>query len=145
MKQQFANLIGLASLAAAYNDSLQDCMEFAAQFRGSCGSVTESDEGTYTTWLEDDIMCRQDFNAEDKMKCPNDGNESSTCFLTRRNCATCRIKANGDVFIRYQSNGIPSHCYGSSYDDKSGYPTDQNIDFEVRWNTDVSKVVNYPL
>ena len=89
-------------------------------------------------------MCRQDFNAQDKMKCPNDGNESSTCFLTRRNCVTCRIKANGDVFIRYQSNGIPSHCYGSSYDDKSGYPEDQNIDFEVKWNTDVSTQKNYP-
>ena len=32
---------------------------------------------------------------------------------------------------------MPTHCYGSSYDSKAGFPEDQNIDFEVKWNMDL--------
>ena len=88
-------------------------------------------------------MCRNANNAKDKLKCPNTGKESNTCFLTRRNCVSCRVKSNGDIYIRYQSNGIPTHCYGSSYDEKVGFPEDHNIDFEVKWNHDVSGLLNY--
>lgn len=38
---------------------------------------------------------------------------------------------------------MPSHCYGSSYDERVGYPEDQNIDFEVLWNMDVRAIANY--
>ena len=90
-------------------------------------------------------MCRKSVGSSDreKLKCPNTGSESNTCFLSRRNCVTCRVKSNGDVYIRMQSNGIPSHCYGSSYDEDVAYPEDQNVDWEVKWNSDVSTVYNY--
>jgi hypothetical protein len=37
------------------------------------------------------------------------------------------------VFIRFQSNGIPKHCYRTT-DDAEDYPMPQVIDFTVSWN-----------
>lgn len=54
---------------------------------------------------------------------------------------TCGTKSSSEVFIRFQSNGIPKHCYRST-DDASSYPLTQVIDFTVSWNRKVVGVFN---
>ena len=133
--------------ASAYNSSLDDCAEFAALWSGNCGG-TDID-AVYTTedWEEAGagvsmIFCEttEDDDGNDRYaREPNTGNEVTSYTIFARNCITCREdELTEKVYIRYQSNNMPKHCYGSvGADIVSTYPITNKIDFEVLWNKDV--------
>ena len=75
-----------------------------------------------------------------KVRCPNGGSEETSCAITRKVCVTCHTQST-QVYIRFQSNGMPSHCYGSS--DIPNAPKDQAIDFTVFWNRNVINAADY--
>jgi hypothetical protein len=52
---------------------------------------------------------------------------------------TCSQDAQGDVYIRAQSNGMPNHCFKAT----NANATVINSDFTVKFNKDVSNVTNY--
>lgn len=73
--------------------------------------------------------------------CPGSSTKKDSCVLTYKQCVTCNYKSSTDVYIRYQSNGIPANCYRTQAD-STLYPTEQNIDFEVAWNRRVNNIYN---
>ena len=130
-----------ATTVKASFDSLSECESFASQFSNTCGGVEETDAfADYTQasdWtLGDDITCGivDDGDAwdPDYFLNSNGGSQSTSATITRKVCVTCR-QSSSQVYIRFQSNGMPSHCYGSDLT-LGTYPVDQVIDWEVKWN-----------
>ena len=133
-------LISCGQIAHAYSSSKADCETFAALWSSSCGGTTDSSAYTTSDWntagagvttsscstSASDIFARQ----------PDTGNLVTSYSSFARNCITCR-KESGDtgnekVFIRYQSNNMPRHCYGSTDNSNwTKYPTTLKIDFEA--------------
>lgn len=138
-----------AKLSLAYSSSLEDCEAFAALWSGTCGGT--DDEAVYTTddWESTGagatmVVCSttDDEDGNDRYaREPNTGNDVTSYTIFARNCITCResdVEDDDTVYIRYQSNNMPKHCYGSV--DSSiveEYPMTKKIDFEVVWNHDV--------
>ena len=133
--KSFAFAAMLLSAANAYDTTLSDCESFAAQFNGTCGGEDEGDaypddQSSWGTGV--DITC-----TGDTVNCL--GSDTNSCTVTRKNCVTCR-QSSSLVYIRFQSNGMPNHCYGA---DSSTYPASQHVDFEVSWNEWVVGETNY--
>ena len=61
------------------------------------------------------------------------------CTWARKLCVTCSQDINGDVYIRAQTNGMPNHCMKAN----NTNPIPSNGDFSVKFNKDVSNVLNY--
>ena len=130
--KHFAFAVAAITAANAYDQSLANCQSFAAQFDGTCGGETEGDafpdvDASFTGWgTGSSITCAPyiyDSPDESVINCPNNGGSSAnTCTVTRKNCVTCR-ENGAQVYIRYQSNGMPTHCYGS-YKDGGNTATD---------------------
>lgn len=72
-----------------------------------------------------------------QIMCPGSSTKKDSCVLTYKQCVTCNYKSSTDVYIRYQSNGIPANCYRTQ-NDSTNFPKEQNIDFEVAWNRRVN-------
>ena len=142
------------SAVNAYTQTLADCEAFAAQFNGTCGGTGNANAfPEYSTTVPNpawgvgaDITCSMNASLSsddpDTVRCPNGGGEQTQCTVNRKNCVTCR-QANTQVYIRYQSNGMPNHCYGTGKAPQVDAPYDQRIDFEVKWNRWMVNVKNY--
>ena len=123
--------------------SLADCLHAAAAFHSTC-------EGTVAPPLVRDIPPVQTFslNAPNSLltganrigsfTCPITFNPldstlvGDSCSYKRRLCVTCSISnATGRTRIRVQTNGLPDHSYWM----ESTNPREQNIDFEVDFDT----------
>jgi hypothetical protein len=147
-------LAATIAAASAYTESLADCQTFAAQFSGTCGgtvignALPEYNTGTPNpNWGPGtDITCSMNgsLSSDDPttVRCPNGGGEQTSCTVNRKNCVTCR-QDNTQVYIRYQSNGMPNHCYGTEEVGATDVPYDQRIDFEVKWNRWTVNSYNY--
>jgi hypothetical protein len=78
------------------------------------------------------------------MACPNGSSgrkeytSSSPCQFTRKLCVTCSEK-DGDVYIRVQGNSMPNHCSDATVNTA----VDIEADWEVKFNPDVTGVLNY--
>ena len=76
--------------------------------------------------------------------CP-DGSGSSyytddaPCTFTRKLCVTCKTKSDGLVYIRFQGNTYPNHCFQAI----NANPTESTVDWEVVFNRDVTAEENY--
>lgn len=81
-----------------------------------------------------------DTGADVFAKEPDTGTDLTNYSIYARNCITCRNETEGDgdspVYIRYQTNNMPKHCYGSA-SGVSTFPETQKIDVEFLWNPDV--------
>ena len=136
-------LISCGQIAHAYSSSVEDCETFAALWRSSCGGTSHSSAYTTSDWniagagvttsscstSDSDIFARQ----------PDTGNLVTSYSSFARNCITCRRDSGTEkVYIRYQSNNMPRHCYGSTDNSNwTKYPTTLKIDFEAEWNPNV--------
>lgn len=114
-------LAAVISAASAYDESLSDCETFANQFNGTCGNSNSANvypdyvDG-FTGWgTGTDIECAirgtADSDDPSDVQC-NSGGGVTPCTVNRKNCVTCR-QASTQVYIRYQSNGMPNHCFGT--------------------------------
>lgn len=63
---------------------------------------------------------------------------SSPCEFAHKLCVTCE-EDGGDVYIRIQTNSLPSHCFYAMLTDV----TSSDVDFRVKFNTDVTGQLNY--
>lgn len=78
------------------------------------------------------------------MPCPNTTDRRITytdlnpCEYYRKLCVTCS-QENGEVYIRVQGNSLPNHCS----DSKVNTAVDINVDWKVKFNPDVTGVMNY--
>ena len=136
-------LISCGQLAHAYSSSLADCQTFAALWSSSCGGTLSSSAYTTSNWQtsgagvttsscstsSSDVYARQ----------PDSGTLVNSYSSFARNCITCREDGSGGtVYIRYQTNNMPRHCYGSTDNSNwTKYPVTQKIDFEAKWNPNV--------
>lgn len=140
----------LLSKSNAYSSSLEDCETFAALWSGSCGGTTidsaylETDDwdtaGAGVTISNCETTPDHETGDDVYAKEPDTGNDVTTFSVFARNCITCRYEIEDDedspVLIRYQTNNMPKHCYGSA-PGVSSYPATQKIDVELLWNPDV--------
>ena len=81
------------------------------------------------------MSCAQTPTSGGTTSCPDTGTSNgSTCTFIRKLCVTCKAD-NGVVYIRMQSNNLPSHCYKTPADVE-----ELNIDYRVKWMHKATKV-----
>ncbi|CAF4914995.1 unnamed protein product [Rotaria sp. Silwood1] len=119
-------LINVRSAVAGASNSLGDCYALVAKFDTTCAAnVTVVSSILSTTGIN--VICPSGFT---NSTCP--GNWSNgTCVFAHKLCVTC--SAGPPVRIRVQSNGLPRFCPNAPQS-----ITEQNIDFTVNFNPDVS-------
>ena len=87
---------------------MEDCETVAALFDNTCD--TSAGAITVSSHAGEDMSCTG------QMMCP-DGSGSSyytddaPCTFTRKLCVTCKTKSDGLVYIRFQGNTYPNHCF----------------------------------
>ena len=112
-------LISCGQLAHAYSSSLADCETFAALWSSSCGGTLYTSAYSTSDWntagagvttsscstSSSSVYARQ----------PDTGTLVTSYSSFARNCITCREDSGtSKVYIRYQTNNMPRHCYGST-------------------------------
>ncbi|CAF1074746.1 unnamed protein product [Rotaria sp. Silwood1] len=119
-------LINVRSAVAVASNSLGDCYALVVKFDTTCAAnVTVVSSILSTTGIN--VICPSGFT---NSTCP--GNWSNgTCVFAHKLCVTC--SAGPPVRIRVQSNGLPRFCPNAPQP-----ITEQNIDFTVNFNPDVS-------
>ena len=105
--------IGLSSVDSIASNSLADCRVVASAFRSTINYTATN------------IISTTGIN----VTCPDSG----VCIWQRKLSAVCR-NASGIIKIRIQTNNLPPRCAKVPF----GPFSEQNIDFEVNFNPDVS-------
>ena len=144
--------LAVAMQAMAYNSGLADCEKFAALWSGSCGGTNDDAEYVSADWettgagvtRSSCVSANDDDGNAVNVFAPDSGASVETFTVNARNCITCREDKDikDKIWIRYQTNNMPKHCYGTDVDasyetDSQKYPKTQRWDFEVAWNNDV--------
>jgi hypothetical protein len=133
-------LLLVVATVYAYDQSIEDCEEFAALWGNSCSvAVTEgsniltADGGTELTCSGEDSWCV----GEDQ----DDDAATDECVYSAWVCVTCST-VDDEVFIRMQSNNMPSKCWQTSESNPNvaDYVT---VDYTVTWNADMTDILNY--
>lgn len=115
--------IEVSSIQCAASNSLSDCRAVASAFRSTINySATNilSTTGVNVSCLISGVYC------------PGQ-NINNVCVWQRKLSAVCR-NASGTIKIRIQTNNLPPRCARVPV----GPFSEQNIDFEVNFNPDVS-------
>jgi hypothetical protein len=122
-------LFGAKSVHCTASNALSDCNTLAANFFTTCGGVAVAN---ITATTGTNVSCSSGFTVS---TCPGTMN-GGTCVFAHKLCVTC--SGSSTVRIRVQSNGLPRFC-----PNVPAPMTEQNIDFQVNFNPDVS--VNSPV
>ena len=115
--------------SVSYTNSLADCQAFAATFDNTCDPTAPAVD--FASVPTEDFTCNSNVNL-----C-NGAAAGSSCTWKRKLCVTCS-DVSGVVYIRVQSNSMPNHCYKAD----NGTPTEQKLDFTVKFNSDVGSTIN---
>ena len=119
-------LILLPFTNSAANNSLNDCYALAATFSTTCpANITAPPLITATAGIT--VTCPTGFT---NATCPGLW-INTTCVFAHKLCITCI--PGSPVRIRVQTNGLPRYCPNAPQP-----ITEQNIDFTVNFNPDVS-------
>ena len=129
-----------ARLSQAYSSSEDDCNEFAALWDSSCAGEAYSEDDDWET--DGAGVTISSCSGDDSFE-PDTGDEVSSYAVFARNCITCRTNDDGLVMIRYQTNNMPKHCYGSNID-FGGY-TEPTVTQEEELDSDGDETPESPI
>jgi hypothetical protein len=120
----------------AVGSSLSECKMIASLFDNTCSSTTQPID--FKTHVGETISCTGE------MHCPGatgSGVFSATnpCTWQRKLCVTCS-EINGVTYVRSQTNTLPNHCFNTV----TANPIEAETDWQVIFNRDVAKTLNYP-
>ena len=119
-------LIHLPFTSSTASNSLNDCYALAATFSTTC-AVNATAPSSITATGGISVTCNTGFN---NATCPGVW-FNNTCVFAHKLCVTCA--PGSPVRIRVQSNGLPRYCPNAPQP-----ISEQNIDFTVNFNPDVS-------
>jgi hypothetical protein len=90
----------------SYSDSLSSCQDFSELFDNTCTTSPPTAASSVSALSGVDVECSTDYLPE--ASCPGTV-DGDVCTFTYKLCVSCS-NVGGNVKIRVQSNGLPSHC-----------------------------------
>ena len=101
-------LTTLLEQTVAYGNTLDDCLAIASMFDNTCSDVSRS--------VSLEAHAGETMSCSGLQRCPDTSDrsqkeytEDEPCEYKRKLCVSCQSSGDG-VFIRLQTNRMPSHC-----------------------------------